>query len=293
MSGRRHSKAAITGRWGLELLISARLPLTAGGALGAGALGALGEYAALAGLGGASIWAAASLYRPNRSAIEGGTRRVRICHWNINAHNKRQDAILDFLTGEDHDLISLVELSPKMQDVLHGLRAHYGYEVSRPAAIGGRALFSRWPLAAESQGLDKPVTAARVEAPHGPFRILQIQTRSPRTGMKLERRNRLLRTLADHAFGDLALLVAGDFNAVDWSPEFSRFARRLKLENLSSVPWPRPTWPSGFPLFPIDHVLCTRGARLVRAKTRRVAGSDHLALLVELDLPAPGNGGRR
>lgn len=94
--------------------------------------------------------------------------------------------------------------------------------------------------------------------------------------------SRLREILAAHR--ERPLVLAGDFN--DWIP-FSPTVRSI-LNNRAKGTCLR-TWPSAFPLFPLDRLLSDPPTglarrRVHRSETSRVA-SDHLPLLGDLVLP--------
>lgn len=92
--------------------------------------------------------------------------------------------------------------------------------------------------------------------------------------------------------GPVALV--GDFNLVPRSRVYKRLSERMSdAQRAPGLGRPRPTFPSGFPVLRIDHVF-TRGAITIRSvdvirnDVTRVA-SDHLPLVVEMEIHAPGS----
>ncbi len=77
------------------------------------------------------------------------------------------------------------------------------------------------------------------------------------------------------------LIVAGDFNCTPWSRPFKLL--RGALQTASS---PR-SWPSAFPLIPLDHILFRGPFRVLRSGLWRVPGarraSDHAPVVAELE----------
>jgi endonuclease/exonuclease/phosphatase family metal-dependent hydrolase len=85
-------------------------------------------------------------------------------------------------------------------------------------------------------------------------------------------------TIVDQVAGT-HLVIAGDFNCTPWSGAFRALRRDLRSATRAR------TWPSRFPILPLDHILC-RGLAVVRAGAwtigdARVA-SDHLPVFAEL-----------
>jgi endonuclease/exonuclease/phosphatase family metal-dependent hydrolase len=78
------------------------------------------------------------------------------------------------------------------------------------------------------------------------------------------------------------LVLMGDFNTPADAPEMRVLYRRTRL---SPPPKPLPTFPSWAPERPLDHIL-TGGFEVLDYRTAPAAGSDHLA--VAIDLKPPG-----
>jgi endonuclease/exonuclease/phosphatase family metal-dependent hydrolase len=77
------------------------------------------------------------------------------------------------------------------------------------------------------------------------------------------------------------LVLMGDFNTPADAPEIRVLYRRTKL---CPPPKPLPTFPSWAPERPLDHIL-TGGFEVLDYRTAPAAGSDHLAVAIDLKLP--------
>ena len=79
------------------------------------------------------------------------------------------------------------------------------------------------------------------------------------------------------------VLLAGDLNAVPWSPPYRRLRAqglrdRRALSGIFGATWPTGGgWPS-FPLLRLDHAFTSQGVPLAAVQTRRVPDTDHKAL---------------
>ncbi|RDJ03850.1 endonuclease/exonuclease/phosphatase family protein [Rhizobium grahamii] len=93
------------------------------------------------------------------------------------------------------------------------------------------------------------------------------------------------------AFGALPAIICGDLNAVASSSVYRRLAQRFKDAQLLAGRKPRPTFPSRFPILRLDHIFVSKefGIAASDISIDRLArrASDHLPLMVELDLHAP------
>lgn len=86
--------------------------------------------------------------------------------------------------------------------------------------------------------------------------------------------------------------LVGDFNLVPRSRVYRRLSERMNdVQRAPGLGRPKPTFPAGFPVLRIDHVftrgsISVRSVDVIRTEVTRVA-SDHLPLVVELELHAP------
>jgi endonuclease/exonuclease/phosphatase family metal-dependent hydrolase len=87
--------------------------------------------------------------------------------------------------------------------------------------------------------------------------------------------------LAELLADEPRLVLMGDFNTPADAPEMRVLYRRTRL-----APPPRqiPTFPSWAPERPLDHILCG-GLEARDYRTETAAGSDHLAVSVEITVP--------
>jgi len=86
-------------------------------------------------------------------------------------------------------------------------------------------------------------------------------------------------------------ILMGDFNAIPTSSVYRTVGRALQDAQMQPGQRPRATFPSRFPLLRLDHVFVSVGIRVVSTEVIRTPlarkASDHLPLLVTLDLPLP------
>lgn len=154
------------------------------------------------------------------------------------------------------------------------------------AGIYGQMLLSRFPVRRSrkvdlSVGRREPRRAidALVEAPGGPMRV--IATHLGLAGGERRYQIGVLCGLID-AFPELDTLMLGDIN--DWRR--GGIAER-RLAPLLGPGTRHRTFPSAFPIFPLDRIWFRPRHRVLRAEVVREAGiaSDHLPLVADI---APG-----
>jgi endonuclease/exonuclease/phosphatase (EEP) superfamily protein YafD len=209
---------------------------------------------------------------------------IRVVTANLYNHHVRLGSLDALLEEEQPDLLAVQELTPAAAGVVrrrlpHGLlHPHHGsgglgIAAASPVAVRRHRLPHRDAIVAQA-GFD--LWSVHLANPVGfppPWRERRAQIRAltaslPETG---------------------PLLVVGDFNATPVWPAY----RRLRSELKDGVAeWadragkrPAPTWTyRGLtpPLLRIDHAF-TRGLTVVDARTRSVRGSDHRALVMDLE----------
>ena len=95
--------------------------------------------------------------------------------------------------------------------------------------------------------------------------------------------------------GDHPLLVIGDWNSAPWSARFQQTLSANGLKTAYPGGWPRTTrfffnhrlhWLLGSP---VDQFAVSDDIRIIDVSTGPHIGSDHLPLIVELELPAAGD----
>lgn len=85
-------------------------------------------------------------------------------------------------------------------------------------------------------------------------------------------------------------ICIGDLNISLWSPIYQSFRKQTKLRNVREGIGLLPSWPTfmgfGWLMIPIDHCLVSHDIRVMRAQTGERIGSDHLPLIIELEIDA-------
>ena len=126
-----------------------------------------------------------------------------------------------------------------------------------------------------------------VEKPGGKFTIIGTHCLPPVSGRYFASRNAHLKALAGRVMKTRGpVVVAGDLNTSMWSVHYRDLVERSGLRNARKGHGLLPTWPSGATWLlriPIDHVLHSHHFTAASARTAQIQGSDHLALIVDLE----------
>lgn len=153
----------------------------------------------------------------------------------------------------------------------------------------GTMVLSRLPLTEVGRTNDTTFTnlAVRVELPEHPFILVAAHPANPERGLDGWLRDGQAVTQLAAAHTDLPLVVAGDLNATAEHLTLRELqARAHVLDTVTGQGW-HPTYPADQwypPLIQIDHVLASAQFSTTSFATFRVAGTDHLGLLVRLVL---------
>lgn len=227
---------------------------------------------------------------------------MRIMTWNIHGcvgtdGRRSPDRIADAIGAVQPDILALQEVDIRGEgldprsffDLIEahvGAHRHEVWTITDRIRRYGIALVSRWPIRSAA-AVDlayrsrEPRTAidAKVETPDGPVRVVT-------THLGLSRPERLEQmTRLGDALGriDGPAIALGDFN--DWRDpgQVGRMLRPAFPHVFSGR-----TFPSRFPVFPLDRIFLTREFRAIRASvTLQSAASDHLPVIVDADLSSP------
>jgi endonuclease/exonuclease/phosphatase (EEP) superfamily protein YafD len=240
--------------------------------------------------------AAVAPWRAGRKRIIGNRdcRRVKLILANVNHRNTARERFITFAQKQSPDLLVVQEVNEGWRESLQPLRGLYPFNEELPKGGGsGMALYSRFPFERLTiefpEGAARPCILARMDIDGVSVSLLSIHPRTPIRGAHYKLRNELLAAAAD-CLGDLSepKLCVGDMNITPWSPYYRDFVERTKLVNVRKGFGLLPSWPTflffKWLMLPLDHCLVSNDIRVADVKTGEAMGSDHLPLIVELEL---------
>lgn len=247
-------------------------------------------------LNGASVL---PLYFPPETAAIAAPQQnsLRLLLSNVLTSNAQHAALIDLARVEQPDLLVVQEVSDGWIKDLNVLRDQLPHSIAEPRDDNfGIAVYSRIPFveAKVVAPLDAtlPGILAKVNLNGQTVSILTIHTVPPVGGYELFLlRNAQLREAAAlmRQLPEPKILI-GDLNATVWSPYFLRLVEESGLRDARKGFGVIPTWPADFltPLMriPIDQCLVSRDIRVVDIRTGPRVGSDHLPLVVDLEIQA-------
>lgn len=224
--------------------------------------------------------------------------KLRVMQANVLYGSRRYSSLIKLVREEKPDILIAQEVTTAWLENLEVLRREMFPHVKSQAMRrgGGLALYSRFPLVqADIITLgrkDRPAINARLKIEGREISLFTLHTHAPLRKSHFVYRNNHLRAATDLIKKLPApLIVIGDFNTTMWSPYFDELVRQTGLLNTRRGFGLLPTWPSwlfGLPflMLPIDHCLVSQGIEARRLRTRRLRGSDHHSLIVDLFISA-------
>jgi endonuclease/exonuclease/phosphatase (EEP) superfamily protein YafD len=216
---------------------------------------------------------------------------------NVQYTNRDPQRLLDWLAGQQPDVIVLQEVTPAWAAALTRLTAYpHAYTLPRSDPYG-IAMLSRWrfesiePLDLAGDGI--PSLDAVVQVRGRSVHVLGLHTRWPITPGLARLRDRALEratTLARER--PMPTVLAGDLNLTPDAPLYSSIIDQTGLRDVLAGRGWHPTWMAGFwPLaLRIDHQFASAALCVEHAKVGPDIGSDHRPLIARYRLAAaPGS----
>ena len=223
-----------------------------------------------------------------------GGRRVKLLLANVNFKNSAHDTFIAFLQRHAPDVLVVQEVDSVWCNSLQPLQSRYPFFEALPKGGGsGMALYSRFQfeklMIVLPEGDARPGILAKMNVDGVSVSLLSLHPRAPIQKGHFEWRNGTLVSAAD-CLRDLSgpKICIGDLNITQWSPYYRRFVKQTELANVRKGFGLLPSWPAflffKWLMIPLDHCLVSDGICVTGVKTGEPIGSDHLPLIVELDI---------
>lgn len=227
---------------------------------------------------------------------DGSVQKIRFLEANVFYMNQQYKRLISEVKEENPDVAIFLEVTDAWAEKLELLQQDYSYWVIHQdpqIAFGkninlGIAVYSKIPLkntSIQDLGGGRKTVSTQVEIQG---KTLSILATHPTWGIgtyKFNLRNKQLSEIASYvASQKSSIVVIGDLNITMWSPYYKELIRNSRLYNARTGFGMIPTWPSFIPLLsiPIDHCLVSQDIRVVKIKSGKNIGSDHLPLITDL-----------
>jgi len=225
-------------------------------------------------------------------------KTIRVMTWNIHGGvgpDRRRDLtrIVDLVRRHEPQVVALQEIDSRLgkssrSDAFEylgeelGGNAHATRLITAPDGDYGHAVISRWPMT-EAHHHDisyrrrerRAAIETVVHTPHGPLHLVAAHL-----GLSFRERHHQAIQLADITRrGTHRTVLLGDLN--DW---IGRGSVQRVLDELFPGHSHIKTFPSLYPLFPLDRIYCRPTSMLLRCWTDPAAriASDHLPVIADL-----------
>ncbi|MFT3722157.1 MAG: endonuclease/exonuclease/phosphatase family protein [Hyphomonadaceae bacterium] len=209
---------------------------------------------------------------------------LKIISANLLADNGDGSAFEKMVRREQPDVLILQESFGYWRKRLERLSADYPTQAgcADPSECQ-TVILSRFPSAGLLQPQNSTFVAARLILPSqlggGTFEVVSVHlSRPPPMDPQLKQLDEL--KALSSSLSSRAVL-AGDFNATPWGSSIRRLDQTLPLERHSRALF---SWPTPFPLAPVDHVYAGRSWRLASIARGPRIGSDHYPIITTLVL---------
>jgi endonuclease/exonuclease/phosphatase (EEP) superfamily protein YafD len=220
---------------------------------------------------------------------------VKLLFANVQSTNTHFAEFIGLVSEETPDVVIIQEATERWIAHLRVLEERFPNikALPRPGGVG-IALYSRIPverfevMALGSERM--PGLLAQLHLGGGRLSVVTVHPRPPLRRHSFRHRNEQLRDAASmvQALPAPKILV-GDFNTSLWSPYYAQLIRQTSLVNARQGFGLLPTWPAFMSwrllMIPIDHCMVSPEIRVTRMRTGRTIGSDHLPIIVDMDIP--------
>ncbi|MEG4249781.1 endonuclease/exonuclease/phosphatase family protein [Microcoleus sp. Pol10D4] len=216
-------------------------------------------------------------------------QNLRIFHSNVLTSNRRYSEVISLVKAEQPDIAVFVEVSTVWAKELAVLSEIFPYSSNlQESERFGSAIYSKLPLEnASIKAFSKRRKSlfADVKFQGKIISLILVHPTVPVKQQSFVDRNKQLAGIGEYAAQvKNPLIVVGDLNTTMWSPFYKNMVKTGNLRNARSGFGILPTWPTFMPLayIPIDHFLVSKEIGVLKIRTGRNVGSDHLPLITDL-----------
>ena len=224
-------------------------------------------------------------YLPSQRAEEGN---LRLYVHNIYYQNSELESVVNAVRQTDPDVVFLMEYSHAIASEIEEAFADYPYNLIDPSRYTmGLALFSKFPLGdSQVYRFDTriPIFHTSVSVGEQAFDFVGAHPWPPIGRWGNLHRQQMIDIAEVAKNAKHPLIVAGDFNASPWSHAVGQLKQQADVTNAKHGFGLTNTWHLNriFGL-PIDHIFVSEGLKLASFKQLESFGSDHNALLLDIN----------
>jgi len=211
---------------------------------------------------------------------------------NVQSENDDHQSLATLVENEQPDIVFLQEIHEGWAGTLTVLAEDYPYSRIVPRNDNfGIAVMSRRPIDSvdvmDSPPLGLPTLVARITIQDSQLTFVSTHPMNPIGKMAYDARNEQLADISRHvsALAGPVVLI-GDLNTSMWASHYRKLEADTRLRNARVGFGIFPSWPTFLPfaMIPIDHCLVSDAIGVVDFRRGPDIGSDHLPLVVTLEL---------
>lgn len=220
---------------------------------------------------------------------DGAGQALRLVVANVNSRNQDYARVVNWIKQEQPDVVVFMEVNEPWLKALEAIRPLLPYTLaeSRDDNFGIAVYSALQPDNAEIERLgnaDIPSVLVELNLAGKLVSIVATHPFPPVSQQAFRLRNVQLDAVGRY-IQQLRhpTLLLGDLNLTMWSPQHQRLVQQTGLRNARRGFGVLPTWPTYNPLLyiPLDHCLVSSEVQVIRSRTGRAIGSDHLPLIVD------------
>ncbi|HEY9615557.1 MAG TPA: endonuclease/exonuclease/phosphatase family protein [Microcoleaceae cyanobacterium] len=237
-------------------------------------------------------------YIPASAIASQPTTPLRLLLFNVKVQNQQYDRAITWVRALHPDIAVFQEVNQSWLDQLDTLQDILPYKAGDSESPRfGNVIYSSLPLhQAKSRRFAQekfPTLSAEIR-PVDDRKAVTLFATHPSPPLKpadfVARNQQFIVMATEIQRVQQPVITIGDLNTTMWSPNYQDFMQRSGLRNSRLGFGLLPSWPTYLPLLriPIDHCLVSPEITVIRTQTGQNIGSDHLPLIIDVALPAPG-----
>jgi endonuclease/exonuclease/phosphatase (EEP) superfamily protein YafD len=217
---------------------------------------------------------------------------LKVFHSNVQSSNPNSDLLLRQVLEESPDILVLQEVNQRWIEDISSLITEYPHQVVRSREDNfGIAIYSKLPvISSEILYLGEstvPSIKALIAIEDIQFTLVTSHTLPPISPHYFRVRNAQIDAISNLIKSTKGpRILVGDLNITPWSTFYKPLLNNTGLVSARKGVGVIATWPTNFyPLsIPIDHIMVSEDINIINLYSGENIGSDHLPLIVNLNL---------
>ena len=233
----------------------------------------------------------------NKSSISNASQtsitnnKLRILSANVYTNNPHKQEFLKLIDDVQPDVLAVTELSESWHQAIESSASFVDSKTSARGDNFGIGLYARDGLlkTAKIEPIvdDLPFIHSQVALGSDYINFFVVHAVPPVNQRLKDKRDKMIDTVARHVRSQENLsVVCGDFNTTPWTKAYRSFVAVSRLIDSQLSQGLKLTWRSASTVvsIPIDFCFVPKGTQVIKHQSFAVKGSDHNAILLELEI---------